>query len=97
MYFTYFSNQQNPALLQGAADLMIAHDVYLTDSLTASEAFALNFGGNQANFDQFITRRGVDIQAFDIVSSWRNFFNSNTFAAARFTTGAARCPPGVLL
>ncbi|MEM9301052.1 MAG: amidohydrolase family protein [Pseudomonadota bacterium] len=79
IYFTLLGNQPNEALLPEAAALMLEHDVYLTDTLTASESFAANYGGNEANFEIFSRREGIQYQPTTFAErGWRNFFESST-------------------
>ncbi len=79
IYFTLFQNQPNDDLLPQAAALMLEHGVFLTDTLTASESFAANFGGNEAAFAEFASREGVLYQPTSFAENgWRNFFNSST-------------------
>ena len=47
--------------------------------LTASESFAANYGGNEANFLIFSRRDGIQYQPTTFAErGWRNFFESNT-------------------
>lgn len=79
VYFTLLSNQQDESLLPEAAALMLDNGVYLTDTLTASESFAANYGGNEANFQVFSRRHGIQYQPTSFAENgWRNFFESNT-------------------
>ena len=79
IYFTLLANQPNEALLAEAAAMMLEHDVYLTDTLTASESFAANYGGNEANFLIFSRRNGIQYQPTTFAErGWRNFFESST-------------------
>lgn len=79
IYFTLLRNQQDESLLPEAAALMLDNGVYLTDTLTASESFAANYGGNEANFLIFSRRNGIQFQPTSFAENgWRNFFESNT-------------------
>lgn len=79
IYFTLLGNQPDESLLPEAAALMLDNGVYLTDTLTASESFASNYGGNEANFLVFSRRNGIQYQPTSFAENgWRNFFESNT-------------------
>jgi hypothetical protein len=82
VYFTFFANQQDETLLAPAAEELKEFNIYLTDTLTASESFAGLFGGNEQNFTSFSQREGVQYQPPSFLNAWRNFFESNTLQPA---------------
>ncbi|MDJ0655358.1 MAG: amidohydrolase family protein [Xanthomonadales bacterium] len=83
VYFTLFSNSPNDDLLPQAAALMLENGTYLTDTLTASESFAANYGGNEEAFMAFSRREGILYQPTSFAENgWRNFFESSVLQPA---------------
>ena len=76
VYFTFLGNQPNSDRLPAAANQLISRNVFLTDTLTASESFSDMYGGNTANFNAYLQREGVQYVPQAMINGWAAFFNS---------------------
>lgn len=79
VYFTYFSNSMQDALLEPSAQVVASRGVYQTATISTSEVFAGLYGGNTQNFNQYVARPGSEWLHPSVRQAWSNSFNGSLY------------------
>ena len=76
-FVSFMNSVRNDTLFQGAVNVFLANDAWLTPTLAVFESYTRISGNRRANYNELIARDGYQYQPESIKNAWEAYFNNS--------------------